>query len=72
MIQSLQELFSCLQAGNRQYVSPQAFFEALAKYKPSTMLVKGVQNDYYELWVSFLDAIESGLKEVLKDSPLIQ
>jgi hypothetical protein len=29
------------------------------------MLVRGVQNDYYELWVSFLDAIENGLQSVL-------
>jgi hypothetical protein len=28
------------------------------------MLVRGVQNDYYELWAAFLDSIESGLKKV--------
>lgn len=60
--------------GNRSYVNPAAFFESMSKFKPSTLLVKGVQNDYYELWVSFLDAIEAGMKEVLTDPahPIIE
>ena len=29
------------------------------------MFVKGLQNDYYELWVAFLDAIESGLMSAI-------
>jgi hypothetical protein len=73
MIQRLRELFALMLDGNREYMNPSAFFDAMAKFKPSTMLVKGVQNDYYELWVSFLDAIEAGLKEVLpKDHPLME
>lgn len=34
------------------------------------MLVKGLQNDYYELQVAFLDAIEDAIKELKDDSLL--
>ena len=29
-------MFSVMVAGNRNYVNPLAFFEAMAKFKPST------------------------------------
>ena len=50
---------------NCKYVNPTEFFESMIAYKPNTMLVKGVQNDYYELWVAFIDSIESGLHDVM-------
>ncbi|CAD8195374.1 unnamed protein product [Paramecium octaurelia] len=59
----LQQLFLMLQETNQTYTSPYNLFEALQKFKPSAMFIRGIQNDFNELQNSFLDAIEQALKE---------
>ncbi|CAD8189094.1 unnamed protein product [Paramecium pentaurelia] len=59
----LQLLFLMLQESNQSYITPYNLFEALQKFKPSAMFIRGVQNDFNELQNSFLDAIEQALKE---------
>lgn len=40
----LQELFALMQSGSRAHVSPQEFFEALQRFKPSNQLPKSRYN----------------------------
>ncbi|CAD8122883.1 unnamed protein product [Paramecium sonneborni] len=60
----LQQLFANLQETNLQFINPIGLFEALQKYKPNTLLIKGVQNDFNELQNAFLDGIEQALKDI--------
>ncbi|CAD8089474.1 unnamed protein product [Paramecium primaurelia] len=59
----LQLLFLMLQESNQSYINPYNLFDALQKFKPSAMFIRGVQNDFNELQNSFQDAIEQALKE---------
>lgn len=38
-----------LQESNQSYTSPYNLFEALQKFKPSAMFIRGIQNDFNEL-----------------------
>ncbi|CAD8073184.1 unnamed protein product [Paramecium sonneborni] len=64
VIQKLKELFALMQQGNRNYLNPCELITSLQEYKPNILTIQGEQNDYSELQLMLLDAIENSLLDI--------